>query len=85
MKAGARAGKRFAICIRNRGCEDLQVGKVYEVWAGRVAAAGRHLRVLDDSGEDYLYPAQYFVFVDLPPKVRRALTATRRHAASYTA
>jgi hypothetical protein len=85
MKAATRARKRFAICIQNRGSEDLQVGKVYEIRADRVAATARHLRVLDDSGEDYLYPAQYFVFVELPQRVRRALTATRRQAASPTA
>ena len=77
MKPATRARKRFAVCIRNRGCDDLQVGKVYEVWADRVAAAGSHLRVLDDSGEDYLYPAHYFVFVELPRKAKRALTASR--------
>jgi hypothetical protein len=52
MKPAARAKKRFAICIQNRGCDDLQPGKVYETWADRVAAAGSHLRVIDDSGED---------------------------------
>ena len=77
MKPATRARKRVALCIRNRGCNDLQVGKVYEAWADRVAAAGSHLRVLDDSGEDYLYPAHYFVFVELPQKAKRALTAAR--------
>jgi hypothetical protein len=81
MKAVARARRRFAICIQNRGCDDLQVGKVYEIWSDRVAAAGNHLRVLDDSGEDYLYPAHYFAFVELPPKARRALAAMRRELA----
>jgi hypothetical protein len=52
MKPAAGAKKRFAICIQNRGCDDLQPGKVYETWADRVAAAGSHLRVIDDSGED---------------------------------
>ncbi len=85
MKAAARARRRFAICIQNRGYDDLQMGKVYEIWADRVAATGSHLRVLDDSGEDYLYPAHYFLFVELPQKARRALAAMRREVASRDA
>ena len=85
MKASTRARKRFALCIANRGCDDLQVGKVYGILLDRAAAAKNHLRVIDESGEDYLYPAEYFVFVDLPQKAKRALTATRRGAASRTA
>ena len=73
---------RFAICIANRGCDDLQIGKVYKVLSDKAAAAERHLRVIDDSGDDYLYPMAHFVFVDLPDKARRALTATRRRPVS---
>ncbi len=85
MKAASRARKRFALCIENRGCDDLQVGKVYGILLDKAAAAKGHLRVIDESGEDYLYPAEYFVFVELPQKAKRALTATRRGAASRTA
>jgi hypothetical protein len=77
--------KRFAICIQNRGCDDLQVGKVYKTLPDKAAAARGHLRVIDESGDDYLYPAEYFVFVELPQKARRALTATRRRTATRTA
>ena len=73
---------RFAICIDNRGCDDLQIGKVFKVLSDKAAAAERHLRVIDDSGDDYLYPMENFVFVDLPDKARRALTATRRRPVS---
>ena len=85
MKASARTRKRFAICIQNPDCDDLQVGKVYETWTDRVAAGGGHLRVLDDSGEDYLDPASYFVFVELPQRARRALAAMRREVANPNA
>jgi hypothetical protein len=85
MRPAARATKRFALCIQNRGCDDLQVGKVYETRADRGAAAESHLRVVDDSGEDYLYPAQYFVFVEIPERAKRALRATSRAAASRSA
>ena len=66
---------RFAICVENRGAEDLDVRKVYRVLPDRDAAATNHVRVIDESGEDYLYPADYFVFVELPQKARRAWKA----------
>ena len=57
---------RFAICVENRGAEDLDVRKVYRVLPDKDAAATGYVRVIDESGEDYLYPADYFVFVELP-------------------
>ena len=69
--------KGFAICVENRGAEDLDVRKVYRVLHDKNAAATGHVRVIDESGEDYLYPADYFVFVELPQKAKRAWTATR--------
>jgi hypothetical protein len=85
MKASARARKRFAICVQNPHCDELQVGKVYETWTDRVAATAGHLRVLDDSGEDYLYPANYFVFVELPQRAQRAIAAMRPEVANPNA
>ena len=69
--------KRFAICVENRGAEDLDLRKVYRVLHDKDAAATGHVRVIDESGEDYLYPADYFVFVELPQKAKRAWTARR--------
>jgi len=51
---------QFAVCIRNNGCEDLQLRKVYSVLPAEEADRAGCLRVIDDSGEDYLYPAEYF-------------------------
>lgn len=79
MRTGTRE-KRFAICVQNRGAEDLDVRKVYRVLFDKVAASEGHLRVIDESGEDYLYPADYFVFVELPQKAKRAWPTTRRSA-----
>lgn len=76
--------KRFAICIRNRNCDDLQVGKVYQIVSDKAAGARGYLRVIDDSGEDYLYPGAYFVFLELPDKARRALNGTRGRAMTRT-
>ena len=64
---------RFAICLKNKGCEDLVIRKVYPVLPDERAAREKHLRVVDESGEDYLYPASYFFVIELPQKVERAL------------
>jgi len=68
--------RRFAICIRNDGAEDLEVGKVYQVLADEAAAREEHIRIIDESGEDYLYPAAFFVPITLPAEAERALTAS---------
>ena len=67
----------YAICVENRGAEDLEVRKVYRVLHDNDAAASGYIRVIDDSGEDYLYPAHYFVALELPQKAKRAWTASR--------
>lgn len=64
---------RFAICLKNKGSEDLIVRKVYQVLPDEKAEKQGLLRIIDESGEDYLYPASYFFFLDLPQKVERAL------------
>jgi hypothetical protein len=76
--ARARWKKRFLLCIRNKGCEDLQLRKLYE-WLPDPRGAEEHLvRVVDESGEDYLYPATCFVAVELPREAERALAAGLR-------
>jgi hypothetical protein len=69
------ADPHFVVCIRNEGCEDLQLRKLYEMLPDETAAAGGLLRVIDDSGEDYLYPAENFIAVRLPASVERTLAA----------
>jgi len=64
---------RFALCIRNDDCEDLELRKVYRVLADDDAAAEGYLRVVDESGDDYLYPAGYFILLRLPQEARAAL------------
>lgn len=71
----ARTATRFVICLDDRGSEDLQKGKVYAVVVDDVAARDKYLRVVDDSGEDYLYPEVCFSFVTLPREARQALFA----------
>jgi len=67
--------KGYAICVENRGAEDLEIRKVYRVLHDKEATATGYMRVIDESGEDYLYPAHYFVSVALPQKAKRAWTA----------
>jgi hypothetical protein len=64
---------RFAICLTNKGCEDLVVRKVYQLLPDELAEKVKYLRVIDESGEDYLYPSSYFFLIELPQKVERAL------------
>ena len=56
----------FAICVANEGYDDLETWKVYQVLPDAKAAGVGCIRVIDESGEDYLYPADWFVMVDFP-------------------
>ncbi|HVG09093.1 MAG TPA: hypothetical protein VNM67_15415 [Thermoanaerobaculia bacterium] len=56
----------FAVCVRNEGLDDLELRKLYQVLPDESAAGSGFLRVIDDSGEDYLYPAGNFLLVELP-------------------
>jgi hypothetical protein len=64
----------FVICIGNRGyAASLELRKVYQVLPDEVGMKHRQIRVIDESGEDYLYPEEYFVPVRLPQAVERAV------------
>jgi hypothetical protein len=76
--ARARRKKRFLLCIRNKGCEDLQLRKFYECLPDRRSAEEGFVRVVDESGEDYLHPATHFVAIELPREAERALAASPR-------
>jgi hypothetical protein len=66
---------RFAVCVANDGCDDLSVGMIYRVLPDETAAREGYLRVVDDSGEDYLYPASRFVVVEVPQAEEQKLLA----------
>jgi len=65
---------RYVICVRSESAEDLEVRKVYRVLPDETALERGHLRVVDESGEDYLYPADWFVPVEVTEEAERALT-----------
>jgi len=67
----------FALCIADQAYEDLNDWKVYRVLADEKAARVGCIRVIDESGEDYLYPADRFVAVDIPKDVRARLPRRR--------
>jgi len=64
---------KFVLCIRNDGCDDLEPRKVYQVIEDPSDSEEGYLRVVDESGEDYLYPAKYFVVIELPEDVAKVL------------
>jgi hypothetical protein len=68
--------KRFVICIRNDGYPaSLEKRKIYEALRDPDAAKHNQMRVIDESGEDYLYPDEYFVPVSLPKATKEALAS----------
>ena len=64
------------MCITNRDCDDLEKRKLYRIVPDEEAAQEGYLRVMDESGEDYLYPQSYFVMVDVPHQAHAILRAT---------
>ena len=65
---------KFVICIRNTGYEvSLELRKLYPVLPDVGAIAHDQIRVVDESGQDYLYPSSFFIPIDLPASVARLL------------
>ena len=85
MAAAIRTSKqraRYAVCIDDGAYPvDLERWKIYRVLPDPDAARHRMIRVVDESGEDYLYPERYFTLVTLPPTLRRRF----RHSTNRSA
>lgn len=65
----------FAICIHNEGYEaSLELRKLYEVLPSSDTEKMSQLRVIDESGEDYLYPKEFFVILDLPNNIEELIS-----------
>ena len=70
----ATRSKRFAVCLKNTGYEaSLEPRKIYEVLPDEEAEKHRQIRVIDESGEDYLYPERFFAAIELPQPLRKAV------------
>jgi hypothetical protein len=71
-----KQSSRYFLCLaRGNYRVDLQVGKVYRAVAPEENDPADMLRLVDDSGDDYLYPIGWFAPLTLPPKAKRALAA----------
>jgi hypothetical protein len=66
---------KFVVCVRNEDCEDLELRKIYKVLPDEAATEDGLIRVIDEAGEDYLYPADYFLTIELSKNVEKALMA----------
>lgn len=74
MKKTEQIVAQFVVCISNAEYPvSLEVHKIYRVLPDEDAAREGDVRVIDESGEDYLYPAEWFVPVELPREVERSL------------
>ena len=67
MQTSSNSTFRFVICVENTEYPaSLEILKVYRVLPDEEVEQDRDLRVIDESGEDYIYPANYFILIDLP-------------------
>ncbi len=73
-----KSQERYALCINNKECDDLEVRKIYNILDDKKAEKDGYLRVIDESGEDYLYPESYFIFIELPLIAQEALELENR-------
>jgi hypothetical protein len=75
--AKAKENHSFALCIENKDCIDLEKRKIYQMLPDEEAEKEGYIRVIDESGEDYLYPQSYFIVVQLPRKAQEALQLSK--------
>jgi len=77
-----KSNPQLVLCLECGNHVDLMPRKIYEVVSDKAAAKAGMLRVMDDSGEDYLYPSGWFAPISLPPTIKRALRQTGELAAA---
>ena len=76
MTATSLSLGKLVVCVKNAGYEaSLERRKIYSALTDPEAKKHKMLRVIDESGEDYLFPEAYFLAVALPPSVRQAVLA----------
>jgi len=74
MSRRNKAATKFAVCIQSDDADLLTPRMIYQVLPDASAAKSNYVRVIDNEGEDYLYPAEYFMFLDLRDEIERALS-----------
>jgi hypothetical protein len=78
-RKAAATEPRFAVCVRNEGYEaSLERNKIYAILPDNEAERDGDLRVVDESGEDYLFSADRFVAIEVPSAVRASLLKASR-------
>ena len=70
---GNNKSATYAICINNVGCDDLVMRKVYTIIKDEQANSDGYIRIIDESGEDYLYPTVNFVIIPIPKEIEKKL------------
>jgi hypothetical protein len=66
--------RHFAVCIRNDEYEEsLELKKIYELLTDSRAEEHNMVRVIDEEGEDYLYPRDWFLPIELPERIEQAI------------
>jgi hypothetical protein len=74
MKQRKQPTPKFAVCVNNSEYPaSLELHKIYRLLPDDDAAHDGDVRVIDESGEDYLYPAEYFVPIELPQAVAESV------------
>ena len=74
MRKTKVASARLVVCVENKGYTvSLEKRKIYVALADLQAAKRGHVRVIDESGEDYLFPKRFFLPVTLPQSIRKAV------------
>ena len=69
-----RGEARFVLCVQNKDYPaSLELRKIYQVLADEKASKHGQMRVVDESGQDYLYPQEYFIPIKLPQAAERAV------------
>jgi hypothetical protein len=74
MKSVNKCKPKFAVCINNSEYPaSLELHKIYRVLTDEDAAQDGDIRIIDESGEDYLYPAEWFIVISVPNKVETSI------------
>ncbi len=73
MAMDKKTETQFVICVNTDDPDLLTPRMIYEVMSDEKAAKLKYIRVIDNEGEDYLYPADYFIDIDLPREVEQVL------------
>jgi hypothetical protein len=70
-----QADRRFVLRVKDDDCDDLEKRKVYRVIPDEKSEKDGYVRVIDESGEDYLYPVSNFIRLQLPQEAEQAIVA----------